>query len=57
MIVSDSFFFFFNIQLDVNVPKRVVLLSHLKYDTGSQTVICLIRCICVWINFLREDGT
>lgn len=55
--VSDDGGFFSNIQLDVNVPKRVVLLSHLKYDTGSQTVICLIRFICVWINFLRGDGT
>lgn len=31
----------------------MVLLSHLKCDTGSQTVICLIRPFCVWINFLE----
>lgn len=50
-------FFYHSTCCEMCQRQRVVLLSHLKYDTGSQTVICLIRFICVWINFLLEDGT
>lgn len=52
-------FSFFTIQHAVKCAKDRgwSFCPHLKYDTGSQTVICLIRFICVWINFLLEDGT
>lgn len=52
-------FFFFLIKLTccgMCKSQRVVLLSHLKYDPESHSVICLIRLICVWINFLLEEG-